>query len=98
MDTPAHQQIYAQGLEMRKKVVGEDYVNAALEKGGSDFMRPLQQFATVCVCHSLLFFLSLSFILLHLYYSSRSEGPYGLQSLLPDLKMHFHPQHTAPFP
>jgi 4-carboxymuconolactone decarboxylase len=33
---------------MRKKVVGEDYVARALEKGSSDFMRPLQQFATVC--------------------------------------------------
>lgn len=47
MDTSVHQTLYAQGLEMRKKVVGEDYVANALEKGGSDFMRPLQQFATV---------------------------------------------------
>jgi 4-carboxymuconolactone decarboxylase len=47
MDTPLHQSLYAQGFEMRKKVVGEDYVAAALEKGSSDFMRPLQQFATV---------------------------------------------------
>ena len=41
---------------MRKKVVGEDYVANALEKGKSDFMRPLQQFATVCVllCHPFL--------------------------------------------
>jgi hypothetical protein len=49
MDTPLHQSLYAQGYEMRKKVVGEDYVAKALEKGSSDFMRPLQQFATVCV-------------------------------------------------
>jgi hypothetical protein len=48
MDTPVHQSLYAQGYEMRKKVVGEDYVARALEKGSSDFMRPLQQFATVC--------------------------------------------------
>ncbi len=47
MDTPVHQSLYAQGYEMRKKVVGEDYVATALEKGSSDFMRPLQQFATV---------------------------------------------------
>lgn len=47
MDTPIHQSLYAQGYEMRKKVVGEDYVASALEKGSSDFMRPLQQFATV---------------------------------------------------
>ncbi|PMD24949.1 hypothetical protein NA56DRAFT_642750 [Hyaloscypha hepaticicola] len=46
MDTPVHQSLYAQGYEMRKKVVGEDYVARALEKGSSDFMRPLQQFAT----------------------------------------------------
>lgn len=48
MDTPEHQALYAKGLEMRKRVVGEDYVAASLEKGKSDFMRPLQQFATVC--------------------------------------------------
>jgi hypothetical protein len=48
MDTSHHQILYAQGLEIRKKVVGEDYVANALEKGGSDFLRPLQQFATVC--------------------------------------------------
>jgi hypothetical protein len=47
MDTPIHQALYAQGYEMRKKVVGEDYVEKALEKGSNDFMRPLQQFATV---------------------------------------------------
>jgi hypothetical protein len=47
MDTALHQSIYAQGYEMRKKVVGENYVAKALEKGSSDFMRPLQQFATV---------------------------------------------------
>lgn len=37
---------------MRKKVVGEEYVAGALEKGSSDFMRPLQQFATVRYLHS----------------------------------------------
>jgi hypothetical protein len=47
MDTSVHQTLYAQGLEMRKKVVGEDYVANALEKGSGDFTRPLQQFATV---------------------------------------------------
>jgi len=47
MDTPTHQSLYATGLEMRKRVVGEDYVADALEKGQSDFLRPLQQFATV---------------------------------------------------
>ncbi len=48
MDARAHVSIYEQGLEMRRKVVGEDYVESALEKGKSDFLRPLQQFATVC--------------------------------------------------
>jgi len=47
MDTSVHQTLYEQGLEMRKKVVGEDYVANALEKGSGHFMRPLQQFATV---------------------------------------------------
>ena len=49
MDTSVHQTLYAQGYEMRKKVVGEDYVANALEKGSGAFMRPLQQFATVCL-------------------------------------------------
>jgi hypothetical protein len=48
MDSPAHKELYDKGYEMRKKVVGEEYVAAALEKGSGDFMRPLQQFATVC--------------------------------------------------
>ena len=47
MDAPEHVSLYIQGLEMRRKVVGEDYVENALEKGKSDFLRPLQQFATV---------------------------------------------------
>lgn len=47
MDTEVHRSIYEQGYEMRKKVVGEDYVERTLANGSSDFMRPLQQFATV---------------------------------------------------
>jgi 4-carboxymuconolactone decarboxylase len=51
MDVPPHTEIYEQGYEMRKKVVGEEYVERSLKASGSDFMRPLQQFATVCpVC------------------------------------------------
>jgi len=57
MDTPTHQNLYETGLEIRKKVVGEDYVANALENGKSDFLRPLQQFATVCYVSS--FFWSL---------------------------------------
>lgn len=47
MDDPAHQTIYGRGYEMRKKVVGEEYVAKALEGAESDFLRPLQQYATV---------------------------------------------------
>lgn len=47
MDAPEHVSLYVEGLKMRRKVVGEDYVENALEKGKSDFLRPLQQFATV---------------------------------------------------
>lgn len=70
MDTPEHVSLYIQGLEMRRKVVGEDYVENALEKGKSDFLRPLQQFATVrspglpsfhFVLYSLLLFFDLNF-------------------------------------
>jgi hypothetical protein len=49
MDAPPHKEIYEQGYEMRKKVVGEEYVERSLKAAGSDFMRPLQQFATVCL-------------------------------------------------
>lgn len=49
MDAPPHKEIYEQGYEMRKKVVGEEYVERSLKASGSDFMRPLQQFATVCL-------------------------------------------------
>ena len=49
MDTPDHKALFEAGLEMRKKVLGEDYVAASLEKGKGDFLRPLQQFATVCI-------------------------------------------------
>ncbi len=48
MDTSIHQTLYEEGLKIRRQVVGEDYVENALEKGKSDFLRPLQQFATVC--------------------------------------------------
>lgn len=46
MDTSTHQSLYAQGLQIRRQVVGDAYVDTALEKGKSDFLRPLQQFAT----------------------------------------------------
>ncbi|KIN03989.1 hypothetical protein OIDMADRAFT_40102 [Oidiodendron maius Zn] len=46
MDSPEHKTIYERGLAIRKQVVGEDYVANALEKGRSDFLKPLQQLAT----------------------------------------------------
>lgn len=55
MDTPEYQVLYERGLEIRKQVVGEDYVANALEKGSSDFLRPLQQLATVLPFHFTLF-------------------------------------------
>ena len=48
MDAPPHKEIYEQGYEMRKRVVGEEYVERSLKAAGNEFMRPLQQFATVC--------------------------------------------------
>jgi 4-carboxymuconolactone decarboxylase len=65
MDSPAHKELYDKGYEMRKKVVGEEYVAAALQKGSGDFMRPLQQFATVCCPFSIYSLTLLSNSLLH---------------------------------
>jgi hypothetical protein len=55
MDDPAHQTIYGRGYDMRKRVVGEEYVAKALDGGSSDFLRPLQQYATVCFSSLYLF-------------------------------------------
>ena len=52
MDTPEHRTLYEAGLAIRKQVVGEDYVAKTLENGSSDFLRPLQQLATVLVINS----------------------------------------------
>lgn len=73
MDTPEHQTIYEKGLEIRKKVVGEEYVEKALEGGKSDFLRPLQQFATVFLALSFLFLLFLHLIPIP-YFPSSSGG------------------------
>lgn len=67
MDAPEHVSLYIQGLQMRRKVVGEEYVENALEKGKSDFLRPLQQYATVSLCftslpHPALLFFFLPFL------------------------------------
>lgn len=47
MDGEAHKEIYAEGLALRKKVVGPDYVEKSLNNNQSDFLRPMVQFATV---------------------------------------------------
>lgn len=46
MDSAEHKAIYEAGLEIRRKVVGEDYVERSLANQ-TDFSRPLQQYATV---------------------------------------------------
>lgn len=46
-----HKKLYETGLQIRKQVVGEDYVERSLENGSSDFLRPIQQFATVSTVH-----------------------------------------------
>ncbi|KAJ3777847.1 CMD-domain-containing protein [Lentinula raphanica] len=42
----AHQEIYNAGMVMRRKVMGNDYVENQLRKGESEFMKPMQQLAT----------------------------------------------------
>jgi 4-carboxymuconolactone decarboxylase len=63
MDTPEHKTLYEAGLAMRMQVVGEDYVANTLEKGSSDFLRPLQQLATVQYSLSLLFSFSIFYMI-----------------------------------
>lgn len=47
MDLAMHQMLYAQGQAMRRRVMGNDYVDQSLEATKGPFMRPLIQFATV---------------------------------------------------
>lgn len=42
----AHASLFADGLAMRYKVAGKQYVDAALKNGSSDFSRPMQQYVT----------------------------------------------------
>lgn len=41
-----HQQLFSEGLAMRKSVVGESYVSSALENGSTEFSRPGQELIT----------------------------------------------------
>jgi len=42
----AHQDIYEAGMKIRRKVMGEEYVNNQLKKGVSEFMKPMQELTT----------------------------------------------------
>ena len=46
LSTGPHKELYDLGYEMRKKVVGEEHVARSLAAGSSEFMRPMQMFAT----------------------------------------------------
>ncbi|KAJ7188299.1 CMD-domain-containing protein [Mycena filopes] len=41
----AHQELYEAGMEIRRKVMGEEYVNNQLKNGVSEFMKPMQEVA-----------------------------------------------------
>jgi len=42
----AHQELYDTGMVLRRKVMGDVYVDNQLQKGASEFMKPIQQLAT----------------------------------------------------
>ncbi|KAJ4483470.1 CMD-domain-containing protein [Lentinula aciculospora] len=42
----AHQELYDAGMIMRRKVMGNEYVDNQLRKGESEFMKPMQQLTT----------------------------------------------------
>ncbi|KAJ7132775.1 CMD-domain-containing protein [Mycena crocata] len=41
----AHQELYEAGMEIRRKVMGDSYVDNQLKKGVSEFMKPMQEHA-----------------------------------------------------
>ncbi|KAJ5513157.1 4-carboxymuconolactone decarboxylase [Penicillium fimorum] len=41
-----HKQIFEEGLKVRREVVGDTYVNRALENGSTEFSRPGQELVT----------------------------------------------------
>lgn len=43
---PLHEQLFAEGLKVRREVVGDAYVDRALANGSSDFARPGQELVT----------------------------------------------------
>ncbi|KAJ7084361.1 CMD-domain-containing protein [Mycena belliarum] len=42
----AHQELYEAGMQIRRKVMGNEYVNNQLRKGVSEFMKPMQELTT----------------------------------------------------
>ncbi|KAF9467455.1 CMD-domain-containing protein [Collybia nuda] len=42
----AHNELYDAGMTIRRKVMGDEYVDAQLKKGVSEFMKPMQQLTT----------------------------------------------------
>jgi 4-carboxymuconolactone decarboxylase len=42
----AYGQVFETGLKTRREVVGDAYVNGALEKGATQFARPMQELVT----------------------------------------------------
>ncbi|KAJ7497270.1 CMD-domain-containing protein [Mycena latifolia] len=42
----AHQELYEAGMQIRRKVMGDEYVNTQLKKGVSEFMKPMQELTT----------------------------------------------------
>ncbi|KAL2011655.1 hypothetical protein VTN00DRAFT_4373 [Thermoascus crustaceus] len=43
---PLHKQLFEEGLKVRRSVVGDDYVNRALENGSTEFSRAGQELVT----------------------------------------------------
>ena len=41
-----HKQLFEAGLQVRREVVGDEYVNRALENGSTEFSRPGQELVT----------------------------------------------------
>ncbi|KAF7376121.1 4-carboxymuconolactone decarboxylase [Mycena sanguinolenta] len=42
----AHHELYEAGMGIRRKVMGDEYVNNQLKKGVSEFMKPMQELTT----------------------------------------------------
>ena len=43
---PLHDQLFEEGLKVRRSVVGDEYVNRALANGSTEFSRPGQELVT----------------------------------------------------